>query len=302
MKLSTFFYNVGQGFKNIWRNKMFSLASIATMSACIFLLGIFMSIGLNFKKMVKNAEESVAVTVFFKDDVTDQQIKEIGEKIKDRPEVARYKFVSADEAWATFKKDFFKGHEDAAKSFGEDNPLAKSANYQIFLSDVSKQSSLVAYLKTLDGVRQVNQSEAAAHTLTDFNKLISFIFIGVIAILIAVAVFLISNTITVGISVRKDEIAIMKLIGAKDSFVRAPFIVEGVTIGFVGSIIPLVIVWFLYGNILEYIRRKFAFLANVMTFVPERTVFNLLIPISLLIGIGLGFLGSRITLKHHLNV
>ena len=83
MKLSTFFYNVGQGFKNIWRNKMFSLASIATMSACIFLLGIFMSIGLNFKKMVKNAEESVAVTVFFKDDVTDQQIKEIGEKIKE---------------------------------------------------------------------------------------------------------------------------------------------------------------------------------------------------------------------------
>lgn len=302
MKLSTFFYNVGQGFKNIWRNKMFSLASIATMSACIFLLGIFMSIGLNFKKMVRTAEESVAVTVFFKDDATDQNIKEIGEKIKDRPEVARYKFVSADEAWATFKKDFFKGHEDAAKSFGEDNPLAKSANYQIYLSDVSKQNSLVAYLKTLDGVRQVNQSEAAAHTLTDFNKLMSFIFIGVIAILIAVAVFLISNTITVGISVRKDEIAIMKLIGAKDSFVRAPFIVEGVTIGFVGSIIPLVIVWFLYGNILEYIRRKFTFLTNVMTFVPEKTVFNLLIPISLIIGIGLGFLGSRITLKHHLNV
>ena len=106
------------------------------------------------------------------------------------------------------------------------------------------KATLVTYLESLDGVRQVNQSEVVAETLSDVNKLISLIFISFIVILIAIAIFLISNTITTGITVRKEEIAIMKLIGAKDSFVRAPFIVEGIAIGLIGSVIPLVLLLF----------------------------------------------------------
>ena len=302
MKISTITYNIRQGFKNIWRNKMFSIASIATMAACIFLLGIFYSIGTNFKTIVKEAEESVSVTVFFNEDQTDDQIKAIGEKIKKRPEVDRMEYISAEEAWKQYTKEMFKGNEEAAASFADDDPLAKSSNYQIYLKDVSKQDAFVKAVQKIDGVREVNQSRVAAKTLTDFNRLMTLISVGVIAILIAVAVFLISNTVTVGISVRKDEIAIMKLIGAKDSFVRAPFVVEGVVIGLVGSIIPLVILWFLYSSILRYVATKFTFLSNLVTFVPIGDVFHTLLPLSLVLGVGIGYAGSRFTLKRHLKV
>ena len=302
MKISTITYNIRQGFKNIWRNKMFSIASIATMAACIFLLGIFYSIGTNFKSIVKEAEESVSVTVFFNEDQTDDQIKAIGEEIKKRPEVDRMEYISAEEAWKQYTKEMFKGNEEAAASFADDNPLAKSSNYQIYLKDVSKQDAFVKAVQKIDGVREVNQSRVAAKTLTGFNRLMTLISVGVIAILIAVAVFLISNTVTVGISVRKDEIAIMKLIGAKDSFVRAPFVVEGVVIGLVGSIIPLVILWFLYSSILRYVATKFTFLSNLVTFVPIGDVFHTLLPLSLVLGVGIGYAGSRFTLKRHLKV
>ena len=302
MRLSTFSYNFRQGLVNIWKNKMFSLASIATMTACIFLLGVFYSIGVNFQSMVRNAEEGVAVTVLFTVDATQEQIDAIGDAISARSEVAKYEFISAEEAWESYKMDYFNGDEEAAAVFADDNPLANSASYSIYLNDVSMQDSLVTYLQGLDGVREVHYSDVAANTLTDFNRLIKYISFGVIAILIAVAAFLISNTITVGISVRKEEIAIMKLIGAKDSFVRAPFIVEGVAIGLIGSVIPLALLLVLYQRILTYVAEKFDALSNLFSFVPVKDVFHFLIPVSLILGVGIGFLGSRITLHRHLKV
>lgn len=302
MKFSTFFYNVGQGFKNIWRNKMFSLASIATMSACIFLFGIFYSIGTNFSSMILAAEQGVAVTVFFDEGISDSRIEEIGEEIGKRAEVSKYNFVSADEAWETFKVEYFDGNEALAAGFADDNPLANSENYEIYLNDVSMQPTLVSFLEGLDGVRQVNQSEVAAQTFADLNKLLAFIFMGIIIILLAVSIFLISNTVTVGISVRKEEIAIMKLIGAKDSFVRAPFVVEGIVIGLIGSAIPLGLMRVLYATVITYIAEQFNFLSSMISFIPVNVIFETLIPISLILGVGIGWLGSRITLHKHLRV
>ncbi len=302
MKFSTLLYNIKQGLKNIWRNKMFSLASVATMAACIFLFGLFYAIGTNFSEMVKSAEEGVAVTVFFDEGITEDKIQAIGDEIATRPEVSEYNYISAEDAWNSFKEEYFKGNEELAEAYADDNPLADSANYEIYLSDVSYQDELVAFLEGLDGVRQVNQSEVAANTLADFNSLINIISVSVVVILIAVAIFLISNTVRVGITVRKDEIAIMKLIGAKDSFVRAPFVVEGVTIGLVGSIIPLIVLWLLYNRIIEYVAEKFEFLSNMVSFVPVGDLFHTLLPVSLLLGVGIGYLGSRITLKKHLKV
>ena len=109
----------------------------------------------------------------------------------------------------SFKDVYFDGNEDAASSFAGDNPLANSASYSIYMNDISMQSTLVTYLESIDGIRSVKQSEMVAHTLTDFNSLIGYISAGIILILLGVAVFLISNTITVGISVRREEIGIM---------------------------------------------------------------------------------------------
>ena len=302
MKISTHVYNIGQGLKNVWRNKMFSLASIATMTACIFLFGIFFSLGTNFQAMVKSAEEGVAVTVFFDEGISQTRIDEIGEEISKRPEVSSYDFISAEQAWEDYKEEYFGDNPDLAKGFEDDNPLANSANYEIYLSDVSMQSTLVSYLEGLDGVRQVNKSEVAAKTLTDINQAITIVSMAIVIILLAVSVFLISNTVMVGISVRREEIAIMKLIGAKDAFVRQPFVVEGVFIGLIGSAIPLVLLYFIYGKVIKYAASEFNFLSSMVTFISIETIFRTLIPISLVLGIGIGWLGSRVTLHKHLRV
>ena len=146
---------------------MFSLASIATMAACIFLFGLFFAIVTNFQSMVKAAEEGVAVTVLFDDDITPQEIAEIGDRIKDRPEVSAYNFKSADDAWAEFSQIYFEGNEELAEGFGDDNPLQKSESYEIYLNDVSMQDTLVSYLENLDGVREVRRSEIVANTISE---------------------------------------------------------------------------------------------------------------------------------------
>lgn len=302
MRISTFFYTIKQGLVNIWKNKMFSLASIATMTACIFLFGLFYTIVTNFQSMVKEAEAGVAVTVLFDHEISEQRIEEIGELIRERVEVSNMEFTTAEEAWESFKDIYFKGNEAVASSFAGDNPLVNSASYSIYMNDISMQGTLVTYLESVEGVREVKQSEKVANTLTDFNKLIGYISAGIILILLGVAVFLISNTITVGISVRKEEIGIMKLIGATDYFVRAPFVVEGIVIGLIGAAIPLGILYALYGKIIIYIGDTFNFIGNMMNFLTVDEVFQTLLPVSLILGVGIGFLGSRITIRKHLKV
>lgn len=281
---------------------MFSLASIATMTACIFLFGLFYAIVTNFQSTVKEIESGVAVTVFFDKDISEQRIEEIGELIRERVEVSHCDFVSADEAWENYKDIYFEGNEEAAASFAGDNPLANSASYSIYMNDVSMQGTLVTYLKSIDGIRDVKQSELVANTLTDFNSLIGYISAGIILILLGVAIFLISNTITVGISVRREEIGIMKLIGATDYFVRAPFVVEGIVIGLIGAAIPLGILYVLYEKIIFYISDNFSFIGSMVKFLSVDTVFRTLLPVALILGVGIGFIGSKITIRKHLKV
>ena len=301
MRINTFFYSIQQGFKNIFRNSMFSLASIATMAACIFMFGIFYILVFNVNAMVQDAEESVAITVFFDEGLTEEQIKGIGEEVAKRTEVREMVFVSAEEAWESFKEVYFEGNEEYAEGFAE-NPLANSANYEIYLKDISKQSTLVNYLETIDGVRDVKQSQSVAETLTEFNKILSIVSGGIIMILLCVAIFLINNTITVGIAVRREEIAIMKLIGATDYLVRSPFVVEGLVIGLVGASAPLAFLYVLYDKIIIYVAEKFAFVGSLLEFVSPHTLFQGLIPIGLTLGVGIGFLGSVWTIRKHLKV
>ena len=302
MRASTIVYTLKQGLKNIYRNKMFSLASMATMAACIFMFSLFFAIVSNLDNMVREAESGVGVTVFFNSDMTTEQIQALGAQISERPEVDHLVYVSAEEAWEQYKKEYLKGAEELAEGFEQDNPLANSSHYEIYLKSVEDQQSLVDYLQTIDGVRSVKQSEIVANTLTDFNKLIGYISAGIIVILLGVAVFLISNTITVGISVRREEIGIMKLIGATDFFVRGPFIVEGMIIGLIGAAIPLGILYVLYGKVIAYIADKFRFISNMMNFLPVEEVFHTLVPVALILGVGIGFLGSCITIRKHLKV
>ena len=298
MRISTFFYTIKQGFVNIFRNKWFSLASIATIGACLFLFGMFYSVLANFQNIVKTAQEGVSVTVFFDEGISQEKIEEIGALIDKRPEVSKKVFISADEAWNSFKDEYLGEYADG---FTE-NPLADSASYEIYLNDVSMQPALVTYLEGVEGIRLVNRSEVTAATLTGVNALVAYISLGIIVILFAVSIFLISNTVTIGISVRKEEISIMKYIGATDFFVRSPFVIEGMLIGVIGALIPTGIIYVLYNKVIAYIVEKFASLSKLLSFLPVETIFSTLFPVSIAMGVGIGFLGSIITVRKHLRV
>ncbi|MCR4588657.1 MAG: permease-like cell division protein FtsX [Lachnospiraceae bacterium] len=299
MRISTFFYTLQQGVRNIFRNKLFSLASIATITSCLFLFGMFYAIVVNLQHIVKTAEEGVSVTVFYNEGTTQERIDEIGEQIAKRTEVSEIKFVSAEEAWDEFKQDYLG--EEYADGFTE-NPLANSMHHEIYLSDVSLQNELVVYIQSIPEVRKINRSEITASTLTGVNSLIAYISVGIIAVLFAVSIFLISNTVTIGISVRKDEIEIMKYIGATDFFVRCPYVIEGILIGAIGAAIPLVIIYFIYNTAITYITGRFSVLSELLQFLPVQTIYQNLVPITFAVGIGIGFLGSFVTVRRHLRV
>lgn len=302
MRISTLFYTFKQGFRNIWKNLMFSIASIATMGACIFLFALFFSILVNFQYIVRNVESNVTITVFFDEDLDQGRMNEIGELINARDEVVQVNYISAQEAWEGFRDEYFEGSEAAARGFQDDNPLAKAANYEVYLDAIESQSGLVEYVEGLQGVRKVNQSETASKTLSTFNRLLSYVSITIILILLAVSVFLISNTISVGITVRSEEIEIMKLIGATNFFVRSPFLIEGILLGLVGAAIPLSIVYVLYGRVVSYVLGKFSMLEDIVQFLDVNQVFGVLLPVGLILGMGIGLVGSGMTIRKHLRV
>ena len=303
MKISTLRYSIKQGFINIRRNLLFSLASIGTIIACLFLFGIFYSIVLNMQKEVKTIEDTLTITVFFDEGTDEQRIMEIGNELKSISNVGQIEYISAEKAWKGYIDDVYNGDTDYVNSiFGEDNPLENASSYEIRLKDIKLQEETVNSVKAIPNVRKVNSSDSTASSLNSLNHLVGYASITVIAILLFVSLFLISNTITIGISVRKDEIAIMKLIGAKDNFVRTPFLVEGVMIGLIGSIIPVGIIYFMYDAVVKYLIAHFNVVANLVNFVPVMDIVKGMTPIALGMGIGIGFLGSLITTYRHLHV
>ncbi len=302
MRISTIVYELKQGFKNIARNWMFSLASIVTMAACIFIFGIFYSIVTNVNHIVKGVEEDVPITVLFEENVGDEVIEDVGKRIEARPEVLEIRYVSAEQAWEEFRDQYFGESKDAAEGFQDDNPLANSSNYEVYVKQIEEQSDLVAYIEGLEGVREVRQSERAAKTLGTFNRLVATISISIIVILLIVAIFLISNTVSTGITIRREEIGIMKLIGATDLFVRTPFLLEGIILGLIGAAIPLAALFVMYNQVIAYILKKFQVLDGILQFVPVGQVFHVLLPVSLVLGMGIGFFGSLFTTRKHLKV
>lgn len=302
MRLSTFTYCLKEGMKNIGRNIWFSLASTAIISACIFLFCMFFALVANVQYMVKNAETTVGITVFFDENMAEADILAIGKEIAARKEIKETKYISAEEAWETFQKEYFKDAEELAEGFADDNPLAGSASYEIYLKDIADQDVIVSYLNTIAGIRKINYSNDTASGLSTFNKMLGLISAVIIAILLAVAVFLISNTISTAAAFRKDENKIMRLIGATNFMIRAPFVVEGIIIGFAGAAIPLVSVYFLYRSAVEYMIEKFHIISNIIEFIPIDTIFPYMIAVAVALSVGIGFVGSFFTIRKHLKV
>ena len=300
MKIRTLLYSIREGFKGIRRNSMFSLASVGTIAACLFIFGLFFLLVSNFENMMKSAESGIGITVFFEDDISVIQIKEIGDKISERKEVREVKYISADEAWENYKKTSLK--PELIETFGDDNPLVGSDSYTVYVKKIEKQQEIVNYIETLEGVRKVNSNVSTASGFSAINSLIGLVSITIIGLLLAVAIFLISTTIAMGISVRKEEIFIMRMVGATDFFISAPFIIEGVLIGITGALLPLALLYFIYEKAISVLTERFNTLVNILVFIDTKEEFMILGPLSLAIGVGIGFVGSFFTVRRHINV
>ena len=193
--MSTFLYCLKQGVINICRNIWFSLASVATISACIFLFCLFFSMVANVQHGARTAEETVGISVFFDEGMEEGKIQAIGEQIRGWSEVREAKYISASEAWESFKKEYFEGMEELADGFEADNPLANSASYEIYLKDISNQDMIVKHLEAIEGVRKVRYSSGLVAGFTSAGKMIGALSAVIIGVLLAVAVFLICHTI-----------------------------------------------------------------------------------------------------------
>ena len=304
--MRTFFYCIGQGLANTRRNILFSIASVATVSACIFLFCMFFSIIANVRSIVYTAETTVGITVFFDESADDAAKESVKQAIMDRGGVKEIVYTSAEEAWEEFKTKYFgEDAEELSEAYADDNPLADSDSYEIFLNDIEDQEAMAEYIAGLPGVRQVNYANTVVSVLKSLNKVVSILSIVIIGVLVAVSVFLISNTISVAAAFRKRENEIMRLIGATDFMIRAPFVVEGLLIGLLGALIPLAAVYYIYGRVMEYFIAWLSGLGTgfeLMGLVPLDIIFPYLAGCGLLFGAGIGFIVSFFTIRKHLRV
>ena len=285
------------------------MASIATVAACIFLFCLFFSIIRNVRNIVNEAETTVGITVFFDENADEAEKTAIGDAIRERGGIREINYISAEEAWDTFKKDYFGDKsEELAEAFADDNPLATSDSYEVFLNNIEDQQDMVNFIRTLPGVREVNYANALVSALKGMNKVISALSAVIIGVLLAVSVFLISNTISVAAAFRKRENEIMKLIGATNFMIRAPFVVEGVIIGFFGALIPLAGMYFIYVRATEYLLgRVFSMTsgvsaADIFQLLPIGEIFPQMLAVGLVLGIGMGFIVSFFTIRKHLKI
>ncbi len=302
MRLGTLTYCLKNGLANIFNNIWYSLASTATIAACIFLFCLLYSVVSNIQYIIYQVESDVGISVLFEEGTDEADILSMAAVLDTRGEVKELRYISADEAWESFKEEYFAGYEELAEGFEDDNPLANSASLEIFLNDIDSQNALVEELEGMDHVRRVNYSNAAVEGFSSFNRVVSLLSIVFIGVLLAVSVFLISNTISVAAALRRQETQIMRLIGATNAMIRAPFLVEGIVIGLAGALIPLAISYILYSRCTAFLVERFRLLAGALEFLPISVIFPQMVVVGLILGVGIGFVGSFFTIRKYLKV
>lgn len=299
--MKTFGYGLKQGLKSVIQNKLFSLAAIGTIATCLFLLGLFYVLLSNFRNIMYNAESNMGITAFFDENIEAERIDKLAEQIRTRDDVEEVKYISPQDAWENFQKEMYGESDQLQNTFGSDNPLKDSASFEIYLKDVSAQTAVTEYVQGLEGIRKVNGSSAVAKGLSSINMLVAYISATIIILLLLVSIFLINTSVATGIRVRSDEIAIIKMIGATDGFVRAPFLVEGVVLGLIGAAVPIGILALSYERMIHFVLNHFSALSQWLTFIDPDREMIILIPVLLLIGVGIGLVGSAVSVRRHLQ-
>ncbi len=306
MKLRSVKVCVKEGLQGIRRNGWMVTASVLTVSACLFIFGIVYCIVMNVRSFTNNLDDNLGIVAFLSSKVSEESVPTLLDQIRKMDGVKEAQYISAEEAWESFKESMGFGEQlgtDMVNRLDQDNPLADSASFQIYLYDAGDQDAFVSQLKTMPQFRRIQYAAETAAVMSNINRVITIGGLVLILLLIVIAVLLISNTIKLSVYVRREEIEIMKYIGATDSFVRIPFVVEGIMIGILGSILPAVTIYFIYRAVLTLVVHQFnETFSQMIHFLSMSEIMQMLIPAFLLVGIVVGILGSLFSLRKYLKV
>ena len=299
MKYNIFGYLIGEGFGNVFKNKKSTGASLMIMCATMIIFGIFLILGENINHFVSEVESAQGMQVFINNDATQEQIDEIGEKIRKLDGVSTVEFKSKEAALDQMKEKF-GDKQDLLAGYEENNIFP--ASYVVTLTDLNKSKDVQNQILTFDNIKKITSKDETVTTLINLANGIKIVTGVILILLVVISIFIIANTIKLTVHTRRKEISIMKYVGATNGFIRWPFIVEGMIIGIVASAISIAIVGIAYGFIAEkMVNSQFMQVIN-MSLVTFGDMFNSIIFVYMLLGIGIGALGSVISMRKYLKV
>ncbi len=298
MKHSIMGYLLGEGFRNVFHNKKSSGASLAIMCATMLIFGIFFMIVENLNNAIKTIEEQQGMQVFINKDATDEQISQIGEQIKLINGVNTIKFVSKEDA-LNYNKEKLK-QPALFVGYDEENPF--KASYLVTLTDLKLSSQVQEEINKIENVASITSQDNTINNLISIANGVKIVSIVILSLLILISIFIIANTIKLTVHARRKEISIMKYVGATDSFIRWPFIIEGIIIGIMAAIVSVAILGIVYNLIANAMSTSPVLLKMGMNLLSFSNMITLLIIVYLVLGIGIGTLGSTISMRKYLKV
>lgn len=288
-------YFVREGLKNIWVNRMMSIASICVLTICLLLLGTSVLVSVNVRNLMSSVEQENQIAVYLKDGIDQTTITKIGENLKKLPDIAKVEFVSKEQALESQKKQLGKD-QNLLNGVEQDNFFPNS--YTVTMKSMAHYDEVVKKIQSMSNIDRVNEHSNVAEKLNSISNTVSWAGFWMFLILAAVSLFIIVYTIKLAVYVRRREVNIMKFVGATDWFIRWPFFVEGLLIGLFSSILAAILQWYLYGGL---IKRLFSAL-RIIHPVAYSSVGILLSVGFVLSGIILGVLGSLISVHKYLRV
>ena len=300
MKYSILGYFIGEGFANVFKNKKSTGASLMIMCATMIIFGVFLILGENINHFVSEVEQAQGIQVFATEEATDEQITELGEKIKTINGVNKIEYVSKEDALNQMKEKFAENQDLLEGYEGENNIF--TASYVVTLTDLNLSTQVQDEISKLDYVKKITSSDETVSTLISLANGIKIVTGVILVLLIVISIFIIANTIKLTVHARRKEISIMKYVGATNGFIRWPFIVEGMIIGIISSLISIILVGLAYNFIAEQmVNSQFMKMMGV-SLVSFADMFSSIIFVYMLLGIGIGALGSIISMRKYLKV
>lgn len=299
MKLSSFRYLVGQGFDNVWKNRVMAFASFCVLLVSLLLVGISVLFYININAIIGGIEDKNEVIVYLLDDTTDERIEEIGKQLNAMENVSSVTLYSREEAFADLKESM-NDYTEVFESLGDDNPLPDA--YRIRVSDISKMEETVASANAIRDVEYVSAPDSFVELLTELRRVIAIIAIAIIIALLIVSMVIISNTTRASVFARRREISIMQSVGATKAFIRFPFFIEGMINGFMAGAVATLLTWFTYDRLVDMLG-NFNVLSTIGlgSIIPYESIALGVALAYLLAGSLIGALGSVLSTRAHLK-